>query len=128
MCKIQTYELYYEGKLKKIGTKDELADYSGLSCSTIYSYASSTKRKKWEVCRHDPFIPFEAINLHILLDRMSHFDYSPSDISEQLDMSTYTFNSKLRGDVRFRESEITLMEDLLYCEEGTFVKDYLIVS
>lgn len=117
----QIYELYHHGELVKTGTKQELADYSGLSVSTIYSYASSTCRDIWDVIPIDEFVPKHLVDIERLEVLLAEYGYSKQEVAASLGITGAAIGNKLRKRARFRESELAYIEDLLFLEEGELV-------
>lgn len=120
--KRKVYDLYKKDVYMARGTINELADISGLTIGTIYSYASSGYNKKWGIKPVNEYIGHEEIDTDRMIHLLRENDYSYDELSEVLEIPEEEVIRKLTKKEHFRTSEVEAIEDLFFLDDGELIK------
>ena len=114
------YVVYKQDEYVGEGTANELAELTGMTATYIRSLVNRPKVKKWTVERKvsklEAFIDIEKVNYNHLAELMKEHNYKPAEIENVTGM--LNIYHKLAKRSRFQYTDIELLEDLFFLEEG----------
>lgn len=118
------YEIHEGDELISRGDVDKIQAETGISEKTIRGHVSKKRPYKgWTITKINHFIDTDKVDYFKIRLKMNEFDTSISDLSEVLDITTVATRNKLKQASRFRDSEIELLEDLFFLDEGELIKE-----
>ena len=118
------YEVYEGDELIIKGDMDKVAGFLNVSEGVVSSALSSGRSiSGWQIKKASRFIDHDKVDCLKIKIKMNEFKLKTTDLAEVLDISRVAVNQKLRGYSRFRDSEIELLEDLFFLDEGELIKE-----
>ena len=125
MTKERIYELRKYGVLVGTGTLEELSKVSNLSLSTITTLASRPTHKwrlhKSNQTKTESQASLKEVNTKLVRERMIEVQVSITDMAEDMNLTATQLGRKLIGLNHFSDSQINILCDLLFLEEGDLV-------
>ena len=117
------YEVCEGDELILKGHMDKLMTFLDVSEGAVSS-AISTGRKinGWSVKKVSHFVEKDKVDYFKIRLKIREFGLKTVDLAEVLDITSVAVNNKLRKASRFRDSEIELLEDLFFLDEGELIK------
>jgi len=120
------YEVYQDDQLISSGHTSKIANETGMSESTIFNYCDSDKSYKgWVIKKKTRSYDYHQVDYEKIKSNMKEFGLKHRDLAEVLDVATITLSKKMQQISRFKNTEIELLEDLFFLDEGELIKEEL---
>lgn len=116
-----TYIAYKYGKYVGEGTMEELAEITGRTAWTLKT-EHSRPRGIWEIIRVDRSLERGTVDNDRILKLMTEFDYSRKELAEVVGISYTGLNQKLIETNKWKATELEIVEDLFFLDEGELLK------
>ena len=119
------FAVWKNGEYVGEGNAVEMAKLTGLTRQSIHAIACKSYQainKKWfaerVVTEHDIFAPIDRVDYDRLRAVIKQTGTKNTDLAELLGFTTETISHKLTKRTRFRFTELEILEDLFFLEEG----------